>query len=110
MTGCWGAGRSSIYLKPGVKIVRLLPEVSPELWIAGGCGLPTALHAVDRAGIRLGNRVVVQGAGPVGLSACALAVASGAGWVGVVDAVPHRLDAARRMGADALIPMDADTD
>jgi len=107
--GLLGGWSERIYLRPGVKIVRLLPDVSPELWIAGGCGLPTALHAVDRAGIRLGDRVVIQGAGPVGLSACALAVASGAHWVGVVDAVPHRLEAARRMGADALIPLDADT-
>ncbi len=107
--GLLGGWSERIYLRPGVKIVRLLPDVSPELWIAGGCGLPTALHAVDRAGIRLGDRVVIQGAGPVGLSACALAVTSGAHWVGVVDAVPHRLEAARRMGADALIPLDADT-
>ena len=107
--GLLGGWSERIYLKPGVKIVRLLPDVSPEMWIAGGCGLPTALHAVDRAEIRLGDRVVVQGAGPVGLSACALAVASGAGWVGVVDAVPHRLEAACKMGADALIPLDADT-
>jgi len=107
--GLLGGWSERIYLKPGVKIVRLLPDVSPELWIAGGCGLPTALHAVDRAEIRLGDRVVIQGAGPVGLSACALAAASGASWVGVVDAVPHRLEAARCMGADALIPLDADT-
>ena len=107
--GLLGGWSERIYLKPAVKIVRLLPDVSPELWIAGGCGLPTALHAVDRAGIKLGDRVVIQGAGPVGLSACALAAASGASWVGVVDAVPHRLEAARRMGADALIPLDADT-
>lgn len=107
--GLLGGWSERIYLKPGVKIVRLRPDVSPELWIAGGCGLPTALHAVDRAGIKLGDRVVVQGAGPVGLSACALAVASGAHWVGVVDAVPHRLEAARRMGADALVPLDSDT-
>ncbi|MDQ2798927.1 MAG: zinc-binding dehydrogenase [Armatimonadota bacterium] len=106
--GLLGGWSEYIYLKPGVKIVRLLPNVSPELWIAGGCGLPTALHAVDRAQIRLGDRVVIQGAGPVGLSACALAVASGAAWVGVVDGVPHRLEAAKRMGADALIPLDAD--
>jgi threonine dehydrogenase-like Zn-dependent dehydrogenase len=107
--GLLGGWSERIYLKPGVKIVKLLPNVSPELWIAGGCGLPTALHAIDLARIRLGDRVVVQGAGPVGLSACALATACGASWVGVIDAVPHRLEAAKRMGADALIPLNADT-
>jgi len=106
--GLLGGWSERIYLKPGVKIVKLDSAVSPELWIAGGCGLPTALHAVDLAQIKLGDRVVVQGAGPVGLSACALAAASGASWVGVIDAVPHRLDAAKKMGADTLISLESD--
>jgi 2-desacetyl-2-hydroxyethyl bacteriochlorophyllide A dehydrogenase len=98
--GLLGGWSERIYLKPGVKIVRLRGGVTPERWIAGGCGLPTALHAVDLAEIRLGDRVLIQGAGPVGLNACALAVASGAGWVGVADSVPRRLEAAKTMGAD----------
>ena len=106
--GLLGGWSEQIYLKPGVKIVKLAAGVSPELWIAGGCGLPTALHAVELAQIKLGDRVIVQGAGPVGLSACALAAASGAAWVGVIDAVPHRLEAAKKMGADTLIPLDSD--
>ncbi len=100
--GLLGGWSEYIYLKPGVQIVRLREGVTPDLWIAGGCGLPTALHAVDRAEIKLGDSVVVQGAGPVGLSACALARASGAGWVGVIDTSPQRLLAAEKMGADSV--------
>ncbi len=107
--GLLGGWSERIYLRPGVQIVRLRGGVTPDGWIAGGCGLPTALHAIDRAQIRLGDRVVIQGAGPVGLSLCALAQASGAGWVGVIDGVPLRREAARRMGADALIPLDSGT-
>ncbi|NLI00036.1 MAG: zinc-binding dehydrogenase [Chthonomonadales bacterium] len=98
--GLLGGWSQRIYLKPGVCIVRLPREVTPDLWIAAGCGLPTALHAVDLAALRIGDRVLVQGAGPVGLSACALAQASGAGWVGVVEGSPIRRQAALRMGAD----------
>ena len=36
----------------------------PERLIAGGCGLPTALHAIERAAITLGDIVAVQGSGP----------------------------------------------
>lgn len=107
--GLLGGWSEQIYLKPGVKIVKLTGGVTPELWISGGCGLPTALHAVDLAQIKLGDRVVVQGAGPVGLSACALAAASGASWVGVIDAVPHRLEAAKKMGADTAIALGSET-
>ena len=98
--GLLGGWSEQIYLRPGVKVVPLMPGITPDLWIAGGCGLPTALHAIDRARIRLGDRVLIQGAGPVGLNACALAAASGAAWVGVIDTVPHRLETASRMGAD----------
>ncbi len=104
--GLLGGWSERLYLKPGVKIVPMAPNVSPERWMAGGCGLPTALHAVDRAGIKLGERVLIQGAGPVGLMACALSLASGAGWVGVIDAAPGRLEAARKMGADEVIPIE----
>ena len=106
-SGLLGGWSERIYLKPGVKIVPLAKHVDPELWIAGGCALPTALHAVDRAGVRLGDKVLIQGAGPVGLVACALAVISGAGWVGVVDSVPERLEMAARMGADAMLDLAA---
>ena len=106
--GLLGGWSERIYLKPGVKVVRLRPGVTPERWIAAGCGLPTALHAIDLSQIRLGDRVVIQGAGPVGLNACALAAASGAGWVGVIDAVPHRRAAALSMGADAAIDLRDD--
>jgi len=80
--------------------------VTPEEWIAGGCGLPTALHAIDLSHIRLGDKVLIQGAGPVGINACALALASGAGWVGLIDNVPKRLAIAKRMGADACLTPD----
>jgi len=107
--GLLGGWSERIYLKPGVKVVRMPARLRPERWIAAGCGLPTALHAVDLAAVRLGDNVLVQGAGPVGLSACALASLSGAGWVGVTDAAPLRRDAAMRMGADiALEPGDDD--
>ena len=98
--GLSGGWSERIYLRPGTKIVRLAGGVTPDAWIGGGCGLPTAVHAIELARIRLGDRVLVQGNGPVGLSACALALLSGAAWVGVIGAPQARLAAARRIGAD----------
>ena len=76
--------------------------------IAAGCALPTALHAVDRAEIRIGDTVVVQGSGPVGINAAILARLSGAGRVIVVDRVAHRLTAAARLAADETVCFDDD--
>lgn len=107
--GPLGGWSERIWLKPGVRIVPLPTGVSPERWMGGGCGLPTALHAVDRAGIRLGDRVAVQGSGPVGLAAAVLARLSGAGQVLVLGDPESRLEAARMFGADVTIPVGETT-
>ncbi|MCW3098417.1 MAG: Threonine dehydrogenase and related Zn-dependent dehydrogenase [Chthonomonadaceae bacterium] len=107
--GLSGGWSEKIYLRPGTKIIRLEPGVSPDTWIGGGCGLPTAVHAVELAQIRLGDRVLVQGSGPVGLSCAALAMLSGAGWVGTIGAPENRLQAAKRMGADWTIDVTTTT-
>lgn len=107
--GLLGGWSEAIELKPGVRIVRLPDGVTPDRMIAGGCGLATALHAVDRAEIRLGDAVVVQGSGPVGLNAAILARLSGAGRVVVVGDPAGRLEAAAAFGADATIPVGETT-
>jgi L-iditol 2-dehydrogenase len=101
--GLLGGWSQAVWIKPGVRLVRLPTGLDPATFIGGGCGLVTALHAADRAEIRLGDAVAVLGVGPVGLSAVALAALSGAGCVFAVGAPPDRLALARRMGAhDAL--------
>ena len=96
LTGGWA---QKVYIKPGTHCIRL-DGVDPLLFMAGGCGLPTALHAVDQSDIKLGETVLVLGAGPVGLSCVALARASGAAKVLCIAAPDHRLRIARTMGAD----------
>jgi D-arabinose 1-dehydrogenase-like Zn-dependent alcohol dehydrogenase len=104
--GLLGGWSEAIYMKPGVKMIRIPRELAPETFIGGGCGLVTALHAVDLARIRLAESVAVLGAGPVGQSCVALASLSGAGELVAVDGVPDRLAFARRMGATQTIGLD----
>jgi L-iditol 2-dehydrogenase len=101
--GPLGGWSEAIYLKPGVHVLPLPDEVSAERFIAGGCALPTALHAIDRAEIKIGDHVVVQGAGPVGLCAALLSLLSGAGSVIVVERHEVRAAAAERLGVDHVI-------
>jgi L-iditol 2-dehydrogenase len=101
--GLFGGWSEAIYLEPGV-VAAVLPErVAPEDYIGGGCGLITAVHAIDRAAIRLGDRVLVQGTGAVGLSIVALARLSGASTVMAIGAPADRLALARQMGADLTL-------
>jgi len=107
--GLLGGWSEKIYLKPGVKIARLPDGLTPETFIAGGCALPTAFHAIERGEVGLGDTVVVQGSGPVGLMATALARLAGANRVILVGAPVKRLDVGRRLGADAIINIETST-
>jgi len=107
--GLLGGWSEYVYLRPGVRIIPLPEGLSAETVIGGGCGLPTAFHAVDRSGIHLAETVLVQGTGPVGLSCVAFARLSGAGTVIAIGAPKPRLDAARRMGADLALDLAATT-
>ena len=101
--GLLGGWSEKVYLKPGVKILKLPEGLDARDFIAGGCGAPTALHAVERATIKLNDNVVVQGSGPVGLFAAVYSRLSGAGQVIVVDPSPARLEAAKAIGADHVV-------
>jgi threonine dehydrogenase-like Zn-dependent dehydrogenase len=105
--GLLGGWAQAIWMKPGVKMIKLPAQLTPETFIGGGCGLVTALHAVDLAELKLDESVVVLGAGPVGQSCVAFASLSGAGELIAVGAPSTRLEFARRMGATSTIGLDA---
>ncbi len=62
-----------------------------------------AFHGARAADYRLGDSVLVIGAGPIGQMSVRWAIAAGARSVLVVDAVPDRMRLARAGGATALI-------
>lgn len=68
--------------------------------------MPTALHAVERAEVELGDTVLVLGSGPVGLSAIIFALMRGALRVLCIGAPEQRLEAARRTGAAAVLNVE----
>ena len=66
--------------------------------------LAVALHALDLGHLREGMTVGVLGCGPIGLFAIQAARALGAGRIVATERLPHRLAAARAMGAtDAFL-------
>jgi threonine dehydrogenase-like Zn-dependent dehydrogenase len=96
LSGGWA---DYVYLQPGSAVFRLPPGVSPEQAIALGCAGPTAVHGVlDITGIGVGDTVVVQGSGPVGMAAAMYAHLSGAAKVILVGGPASRLKLARELG------------
>jgi alcohol dehydrogenase len=63
----------------------------------------TGISAIEKAGVRIGDAVAIFAQGPIGLCATAGAKLSGASLVIGVDALPERLDMAKKMGADVAI-------
>jgi threonine dehydrogenase-like Zn-dependent dehydrogenase len=98
--------------------------LADEAWVDPACAKPlpptlalevaclvepiaVALHGAHRAGVVAGTRVLVIGAGPIGL--CAVAVAGGLG--ASVDTLAHRTErqaAAERLGAGRNVGSDYD--
>ncbi len=106
--GLLGGWAERIELRPGVRVLPLPPGLEPLDFMGGGCGLPTGFHAVERAQVAMGDTVIVQGSGPVGLNAAIFASLAGAARVLVIGAPAERLAAARRLGAqDTLDVLEA---
>ena len=64
--------------------------------------LGVALHAFDLGHVKPGMSVGVFGCGPIGLLILQVARAAGAAYLFATDPLPHRLEAARELGAIAV--------
>ena len=107
--GLYGGWSQHIFLEPGVGVARLPDRVSVDDYIGGGCGLLTAVHIRERAALRPGDSVLVQGVGAVGLCAIALCRFAGASTVFAVGDPASRLALARQMGADEVFELGSTT-
>jgi L-iditol 2-dehydrogenase len=68
--------------------------------------LGVGIHALGLARVRPGDAVGVFGCGPIGLVLIQLARAAGATTIVATDRLPHRVEAARRLGAVAALVRD----
>lgn len=106
LTGPWGLSggyATHIVLRRGLPLVPV-PAVVPDGPAAmSACALATVMACLDPdvAGSLRGARVLVIGAGMLGLCACAVATQAGAAQVVVHDPVAERAAQALRFGADS---------
>lgn len=107
--GPLGGWADRIYLKPGVKVVKVPAALTADDVIGGGCGLFTGFAAVERSGLVMGDTVLVQGAGAVGLAAAAFASLRGAEQVILIGAPAARLELAAMLGTDLTLSLEDTT-
>ncbi|MFI7171278.1 zinc-binding dehydrogenase [Rhodococcoides fascians] len=95
------------YVYPSSRKVLVPDNVKSEWSSAGSCALRTVFNAYERLGrIQPWQTVVIQGAGPLGLFATALASRSGAERIIVVGAPDARLKLARSWGAHDVVSVE----
>jgi len=83
--------------------LQVIPDHVPFEVAALNEPMAVARHGVNRCRPKPGDKVVVFGAGPIGLGAVLAFKAVGVGHIVVVDLLPGRLDKALQIGADAVI-------
>jgi threonine dehydrogenase-like Zn-dependent dehydrogenase len=92
-----------IYLRPGTSIFALPDSLPTEAVVGAGCALATSIHGLERLSPEWQDTVVIQGTGPVGLACLALARDRGAGKIIMIGGPAHRIEIAKRFGADLCI-------
>lgn len=80
-----------------------VPQDMPFAMAALAEPLSVALHGLRRAGDLLGKRVLVTGAGPIGMLIAIAVRRAGASFVAVTDLVDEPLALARAAGADETV-------
>jgi threonine dehydrogenase-like Zn-dependent dehydrogenase len=90
---------------PGHENVGVIEEIGAE----ARDSLEFYGRRLDGEGFRAGDTVVVQGAGPLGLTFVLRARVTGAGDIVVVDSSAYRLELAERIGATHTISLDGTT-
>jgi 2-desacetyl-2-hydroxyethyl bacteriochlorophyllide A dehydrogenase len=85
------------------KSLEVVPDHIPFEVAALNEPMAVARHGVNQVAPKPSDKVVVFGAGPIGLGATIGFKSAGVQHVTVVDLIPSRLDKALKVGADAVI-------
>lgn len=96
-------GAMAEYVVVRVDQCHLLPPGFDDGWGAMIEPLAVALHAVRRAGKVDGKRILVTGAGTIGLLTALTAKALGAADIALSDIIPERREHARKFGITTTI-------
>ena len=96
------------YVYPTSSRIRVPDEVKPEWASAASCALRSVITGFRQLGmIEPWQTVVVQGSGPLGLFATAMARRAGAARIIVIGDPAARLEVARAWGATETIPVSS---
>lgn len=94
------------FLYADTAVFKLPDDLPSETLIGAGCALVTAIHGFEKLQMHWAESALIQGSGPVGLAALAVAKEAGARPIIVIGGPRDRLERCRRFGADLVIDID----
>jgi L-iditol 2-dehydrogenase len=105
MTWLWGAYAEYVKVPARMVLVNMqeIPESVSFEEAAITEPLACVLHGVEQANVKLGDTVVIIGAGPIGLLHLLTVKKTGAGRTIMIDLIDERLGFAEKLGADVTI-------
>jgi S-(hydroxymethyl)glutathione dehydrogenase/alcohol dehydrogenase len=105
LMGCGTFAEEIVVPRPGA--VKIDADVPFDLAALIGCGVMTgAGSAINTAGVRPGDSVLVIGCGGVGIAGIQGARIAGAAVIAALDTAPAKLEVARRFGATHVATPD----
>ena len=103
----YGGFGQELHLPPNPWLLRIPDDLSNARALLSVVGTHTLLNGYERiGGLNLGDTVVIQGSGPMGIGGLLQAKLLGAGRVIVIGAPTGRLELATRLGADETIDIN----
>lgn len=87
-------------LRPHTPIAKIDPNILLPVAASISCAVATVAGAFRLAGKVEGKRILISGAGMLGMIACAMAQTFGAATVVATDVLPWRVKRAKEFGAD----------
>lgn len=94
------------YLRPGQTFFKVPDNVPDDLAGSANCALSQVIDGLDRTAVGIGDTVVIQGAGGLGIYSVAVAREKGVSQIIVIDGNQSRLALAKEFGADVTIDLN----
>lgn len=100
LNGCYAR---HLILTENTDIFKIETPVDPAILVSASCSGATVAHAFDMVSPSVGDTVVIQGPGPLGVFAVAFARSLGASDIIVIGGSENRLEICREFGADLTL-------
>ncbi len=103
----WHGGLADVcVLVPGTAIFRIPDDLPDAVACPANCATATVAAAIEAAGVMSGRKVVIMGAGMLGITACAMAGLHDAGQIICCELQPPRRELAQRFNASIACSPD----